>query len=136
MRRTHGHPPGHGWPGRESPPATPDCLADEYYPYDLVRDTAPASPAPASPVAILAEAGHNLRGHRDELRPRLASTEERRLISALADRGAHDGRHSEFRVGVIHAGKSVTVIAEDERVPATRTGSGYKKLKGLGLDPF
>jgi GntR family transcriptional regulator len=69
-----------GPPG-ESPPATPDSLADEYYPYDLVRDTALASPAPVSPVAVLAGIGHKLRGHRDELRPRLASTEERRLLS-------------------------------------------------------
>ena len=68
-------------PADESSPAAPDCLADEYYPYDLVRDTALASPAPASPVAVLAEIGHKLRGHRDDLRPRLASTEERRLLS-------------------------------------------------------
>ena len=68
-------------PVGESSAATPDSLADEYYPYDLVRDTALASPAPASPMAVLAEAGHKLRGHRDELRPRLASTEERRLLS-------------------------------------------------------
>jgi GntR family transcriptional regulator len=68
-------------PAGEGPPATPDCLADEYYPYDLVRDTALASPAPASPLVVLAEAGRKLRGHRDELRPRLASAEERSLLS-------------------------------------------------------
>jgi GntR family transcriptional regulator len=31
-------------------PATADSLTDEYYPYDLVRDSALASPAPASPA--------------------------------------------------------------------------------------
>ena len=31
-------------------------------------------------MAILAEVGHELRGHRDELRPRLATAEERRLL--------------------------------------------------------
>src|SRR5205823_2708136 len=88
-------PAGAGLPGDA------DSLADEYYPYDLVRDTPLASPSPASPVPILAEIGHKLRGHVDELRPRLATTEERRLLSLpqvsvvleLA-RTAHDaGRH-------------------------------------------
>lgn len=60
---------------------TADSLVDEYYPYDLVHDTPLASPAPANPVEILAELGHKLRGHVDELRPRLATTEERRLLS-------------------------------------------------------
>jgi GntR family transcriptional regulator len=60
---------------------TADSLADEYYPYDLVRDTALASPAPASPVEILADLGHKLRGHTDEIRPRVATREERRLLS-------------------------------------------------------
>ena len=58
-----------------------DNLADEYYPYDLVRDTALASPAPASGFDVLAQIGHRLRGHRDELRPRVATTEERRLLA-------------------------------------------------------
>ena len=62
-------------------PVTPDSLADEYYPYDLVRDTPLASPGPADPVEVLAGIGHKLRGHTDELRPRLATTEERRLLS-------------------------------------------------------
>jgi len=69
-----------GPPG-ESAPIDADSLADEYYPYELVRDTALASPAPADPLAILAGLGHKLRGHHDELRPRLATTEERRLLS-------------------------------------------------------
>jgi GntR family transcriptional regulator len=60
---------------------TADSLADEYYPYDLVRDTALASPAPASPVEILTGLGHKPRGHTDEIRPRVATTEERRLLS-------------------------------------------------------
>jgi GntR family transcriptional regulator len=58
-----------------------DSLADEYYPYDLVRDTPLSSPAAASPAEILAGLGYKLRGHVDEVRPRLASTEERRLLS-------------------------------------------------------
>ena len=58
-----------------------DSLADQYYPYEVVRDTPLASPAPASPAEILAGLGHKLRGHVDELRPRLATTEERRLLS-------------------------------------------------------
>ena len=62
-------------------PATADSLTDEYYPYDLVRDSALASPGPASPVEALAGLGQRLRGHVDELRPRLATTEERRLMS-------------------------------------------------------
>ena len=62
-------------------PATADSLSDEYYSYDLVRDSALASPSPASPVEALAGLGYRLRGHVDELRPRLATTEERRLMS-------------------------------------------------------
>jgi GntR family transcriptional regulator len=61
--------------------ATAESLTDEYYPYDVVRDSALASPAPASPVEALAALGYRLRGHVDELRPRLATTEERRLMS-------------------------------------------------------
>jgi GntR family transcriptional regulator len=62
-------------------PAEADSLADEYYPYDLVRDTALASPAPSDPLEVLAEIGHKPRGSVDEVRPRLATTEERRLLS-------------------------------------------------------
>ena len=62
-------------------PLTPDSLADAYYPYDLVRDTELASPAPVSPAEILAGLGHPLRGYDDELRPRLATAEERRILS-------------------------------------------------------
>jgi GntR family transcriptional regulator len=69
-----------GPPG-DDPPAAADSLTDEYYPYDLVRDSALASPAPASAVEALAGLGYRLRGHVDELRPRLATTEERRLMS-------------------------------------------------------
>ena len=57
-----------------------DTLSDEYYPYDLVRDTALASPGPASAFDVLAELGHRLRRHHDEIRPRVATTEERRLL--------------------------------------------------------
>ncbi|HTP24409.1 MAG TPA: UTRA domain-containing protein, partial [Anaeromyxobacteraceae bacterium] len=62
-------------------PDDADSLADEYYPYELVRDTPLASPAPAEPIEILDGLGHKQRGHSDELRPRLATTEERRLLS-------------------------------------------------------
>ncbi len=68
-------------PAGDSPPRDADSLADEYYPYDLVRDTPLASPGPVDPVEVLAAFGHRLRGQVDELRPRLATTEERRLLS-------------------------------------------------------
>src|SRR5690348_12924394 len=59
-------------PGAAGLPAEAVCLADEYYPYDLVRDTALASPGDASAFEVLAGIGLPLRGHRDELRPRVA----------------------------------------------------------------
>jgi DNA-binding GntR family transcriptional regulator len=68
-----------GPPGGQPPAA--ESLTDEYYPYDLVRDSDLASPAPASAAGALAGLGCRLRGHTDELRPRLATTEERRLMS-------------------------------------------------------
>ena len=86
-------------------PGDADSLADEYYPYELVRDTPLASPAPASPIETLAGTGHKLRDHSDELRPRLATIEERRLLSLpqvsvvleLA-RTAHDADHQPMLV--------------------------------------
>ena len=68
-------------PGGEDLAWTADSLADEYYPYDVVRDTPLASPAPANAAEILGELGYVVRGQVDELRPRLATTEERRLLS-------------------------------------------------------
>jgi GntR family transcriptional regulator len=68
-------------PADDAQPSDADALADEYYPYELVRDTPLASPGPADSVEVLAGIGHKLRGHTDELRPRLATTEERRLLS-------------------------------------------------------
>ena len=68
-------------PAGDDAPLTPDSLADAYYPYDLVRDSELASPAPASPAEILAGLGQPLRGYDDELRPRLATAEERRILS-------------------------------------------------------
>jgi GntR family transcriptional regulator len=62
-------------------PAETVSLADEYYDYDLVRDTPLASPGPASAFDVLAGIGRRLRGHRDELRPRVATAEERRLLA-------------------------------------------------------
>ena len=64
-----------------STPGEADSLADEYYPYDLVRDTALASPAPANVLEVLTGIGHRPRGSVDEVRPRLATTDERRLLS-------------------------------------------------------
>ncbi len=58
-----------------------DSLADDYYPYDLVRDTALAAPAPVSAAAVLASIGRAPQGYRDELRPRLASAAERRVLA-------------------------------------------------------
>jgi GntR family transcriptional regulator len=66
-------------PGSDEPPVT-DSLSDEYYPFDLVRDTPLASTAPASAFDVLAGIGHRLRRHHDELRPRVAAVEERRLL--------------------------------------------------------
>ena len=57
------------------------ALADEFYPYDLVRDTELASPGAASPFEVLAGIGERLAGHHDELRPRVATAEERRLLA-------------------------------------------------------
>ena len=87
-------------PAGDDAPLTPDSLADAYYPYDLVRDTPLASPATASPGEILAGLGHPLRGFDDELRPRLATAEERRILSLpqvsvvleIARTGYTDGR--------------------------------------------
>jgi GntR family transcriptional regulator len=68
-------------PADGSRPAEAESLADEYYPYDLVRDTPLASPSPASPAEILAAAGLKIRSQADEIRPRVATAEERRLLS-------------------------------------------------------
>lgn len=57
-----------------------DSLSDEYYPYDLVRDTDLASPAPASPADVLAGLDLRIRACTDELRPRVATTDKRRLL--------------------------------------------------------
>ena len=66
-------------PGSDASPVT-DSLSDEYYPYDLVSDTALASAAPASAFDVLAGIGQKLKRHHDELRPRVATVEERRLL--------------------------------------------------------
>jgi GntR family transcriptional regulator len=68
-------------PAGSGPPAEAVSLADEYYDYDLVRDTPLAAPGPATAFDVLASSGRKLRGHRDELRPRIATTEERRLLA-------------------------------------------------------
>jgi GntR family transcriptional regulator len=87
-------------PAGDAQPNDPDSLADEYYPYDLVHDTPLASPGPANPAGVLATIGRKPRGHTDELRPRLATTEERRLlnlpqVSVVLElaRTAHTGDH-------------------------------------------
>jgi GntR family transcriptional regulator len=68
-------------PADSSRPAEADSLADEYYPYDLVRETDLASPGPASPAETLAATGLKIRSQTDEIRPRVATAEERRLLS-------------------------------------------------------
>jgi DNA-binding GntR family transcriptional regulator len=70
-----------GPPDTDAAAEVADSLADGYYPYGLVRDTPLASTAPATPGEVLAELGYKLRGQIDEVRPRLATTEERRLLS-------------------------------------------------------
>jgi len=67
-------------PAEGDRPETPESLADAYFPYDLVRDTPLASPGPASAEDALAGIGCPLRGHDDELRPRLATTAERQIL--------------------------------------------------------
>ena len=55
------------------------CLV--YYPYDLVRDSPLTSPGAASPEEILAGLDGPQRGYDDEIQPRLATAEERRILS-------------------------------------------------------
>lgn len=61
-------------------PGSADSVADEYYPYELVRDTDLASPEPASATAVLGGLGRRVRGYHDEIRPRLATADERSLL--------------------------------------------------------
>jgi GntR family transcriptional regulator len=68
-------------PAGDDTPMAPDSLADEYYPYDLVRDSPLASPGAVGPEEILAGLGCPLRGYDDEVRPRVATAEERRILS-------------------------------------------------------
>ena len=68
-------------PADDSLTISADSLSDEYYPYALVRDTPLASPAPVNAVQVLTGLDRKPRGQMDELRPRLATTEERRLLS-------------------------------------------------------
>ena len=78
----------------------PESLADAYFPYDLVRDTALASPGAADAEEALAGIGCPLRGFEDELRPRLATTADRQMLGLpqvsvvleLARTGFTDGR--------------------------------------------
>lgn len=67
-------------PADSDRPETPASLADFYFPYDLVRDTALASPGPASAEDALAGLGCPPCRYEDELRPRLATSEERRIL--------------------------------------------------------
>ncbi len=71
-------------PGGAGLAAEPVGLADEYYPYDLVAGTPLAAPGEAAAFDVLAGIGHPLAGHRDELRPRVATAEERRLLALPA----------------------------------------------------
>ena len=67
--------------GDAGAPATiPDSLADSYYPYDLTRDSALASPSAVDTTAVLGELGVPVREFGDELMPRLASLRERQRL--------------------------------------------------------
>lgn len=67
--------------GDAGAPATiPESLADAYYPYDLTRDSALASPAAADAAAVLGELGYPPTELGDELMPRLASLRERQRL--------------------------------------------------------
>jgi GntR family transcriptional regulator len=103
-------------PADDTLPGDADSLADEYYPYELVHGTPLASPAAANAFEVLAGIGHKLRGHHDEVRPRLATTEERRLLSLpqvsvvleLA-RTAHDAERKSVAVlHQVHRGDGAT----------------------------
>ena len=56
-------------------------LSDGYFPCGLVAGTPLGSPVPASAHGELERIGRRLRGHRDELRPRVATAGERRLLA-------------------------------------------------------
>ncbi len=58
-----------------------DSLSDEYYPYDLVRESALVGTGVVSAIEVLSGLGYRLAGHVDELRPRLATVDERRMLS-------------------------------------------------------
>ena len=67
-------------PAGEDLSAVPDSLADAYYSYDLVRDTPLASPGAVSQAEMLEDLGCVVARLDDELRPRLATAEERRRL--------------------------------------------------------
>jgi GntR family transcriptional regulator len=68
-------------PAGSARPADPDSLADAYFAYDLVRDTALASPGDADALEVLAGLGCAVHRFADELRPRVATAQERRRLS-------------------------------------------------------
>ena len=90
-------PAGAGTPGEA------DSVADEYYAYDLVRDTALASPAPANALEVLTGIGHKPRGSVE----RSAATpgHHRRASSAQPAAGFRRARAGPHRPhGRSHAG--------------------------------
>lgn len=62
--------------GPSAPATEPESLADTYYAYDLVRDTAIMEPVSVNTAHILRDLGYPLGDHVDELRPRMASHAE------------------------------------------------------------
>jgi GntR family transcriptional regulator len=63
-------------PGPDQPATDPESIADSYYPYDLVRDTAITDPESVNTAAILRQLGAGLHHYVDELVPRMATQEE------------------------------------------------------------
>lgn len=62
--------------GPDQPATDPESIADSYYPYALVRDTAITEPGSVNTAALLRRLGVGLHHYVDELTPRVATQEE------------------------------------------------------------
>jgi GntR family transcriptional regulator len=71
-------------PGPDEPATDPESIADSYYPYDLVRDTAITRPDSVNTAAILSDLGAGLHHYVDELTPRMATLEEAKQLQLPA----------------------------------------------------
>jgi GntR family transcriptional regulator len=63
-------------PGPDKPATDPESIADSYYPYALVRDTAITEPESVNTAVLLRQLGAGLHHYKDELIPRMATREE------------------------------------------------------------